>query len=103
MDGSRIETKGEIEAELSHYFLKILNEYVHDRERDITQITHSIPSTITRENSEMLIKMVSLQEVEEAINQMSLGKAPAPDGFTSNFFHHFWDMVKEEVVEIVEE
>ena len=34
---------------------------------------------------------------------MALGKAPGPDGFTSNFFHHFWDMVKEEVVEIVEE
>ena len=34
---------------------------------------------------------------------MALGKAPSPDGFTSNFFHHFWDMVKGEVVEIVEE
>ena len=34
---------------------------------------------------------------------MALGKAPSPDGFTSNFFHHLWDLVKEEVVEIVEE
>ena len=34
---------------------------------------------------------------------MALGKAPGPDGFTSNFFHYFWDMVKDEVVEIVEE
>ena len=34
---------------------------------------------------------------------MALGKAPSPDGFTSNFFHHFLDLVKEEVVEIVEE
>ena len=103
MDGSRIETRGEIEAELSHYFSDILNEDVHDKGRDIAQITHSIPSTITRENNEMFIKLVSLQEVEEAVNQMALGKAPVLDGFTSNFFHHFWDMVKEEVVEIVEE
>ena len=44
-----------------------------------------------------------MQEVEEAVNQMALGKAPGPDGFTSNFFHYFWDMVKDEVVEIVEE
>ena len=34
---------------------------------------------------------------------MALGKSLGPDGFTSNFFHHFWDMVKEEVVESVKE
>ena len=34
---------------------------------------------------------------------MALGKALGPDGFTSNFFHHFWEMVKEEVLEIVQE
>ena len=34
---------------------------------------------------------------------MALGKSPGPDGFTSNFFHYFWDMIKEEVVGIVEE
>ena len=60
MDGSRIETRGKIEAELPHYFLEILNEDVHDRERDIAQITRSILSTITKENNEMLIKLVSL-------------------------------------------
>ena len=34
---------------------------------------------------------------------MALGKAPGLDGFTSNFFHYFWDLVKEEVLEIIEE
>ena len=34
---------------------------------------------------------------------MALGKAPGPDGFTSNFFHYFWDLIKEEVFEIIEE
>ena len=51
----------------------------------------------------MLIQPVSLQEVEEAVNQMVLGKSLGPDGFTSNFFHYFLDMIKEEVVGIVEE
>ena len=44
-----------------------------------------------------------MQEVEETIDQMALGKAPGPDGFTSNFFHLFWDLVKEDVLSIVEE
>ena len=34
---------------------------------------------------------------------MAHGKAPGPDGFTSNFFHFLWDIIKEKVWEIVEE
>ena len=34
---------------------------------------------------------------------MALGKAPGPDGFTSNFFHHLWGLIKGEVFEIIEE
>ena len=51
----------------------------------------------------MLTKLVTMQEVEEAVNQMALGKAPGPNVFTSNFFHYFWDLIKEEVFEIIEE
>ena len=89
MDGSRIETCREIEEELNHYFAEILNEDIHDRERDIAQTTRLIPYSVTREDNEMLVKPVTLQEVEEAVNQMALGKAPSPDGFTSNFFNYF--------------
>ena len=88
----------EIEEELNHYFAEILNEYLQDRERDIVQITRLIPPSVTREDNEMLVKPVTLQEFEEAVNQMALGKSPGPDGFTSNFFHYFWDMVKGKVV-----
>ena len=34
---------------------------------------------------------------------MALGKDLGLDGFTSNFFHYFWDLIKEEVFEIIEE
>ena len=29
--------------------------------------------------------------------------SPGPDGFTVNFFHHFWEMVKMDVGKIVED
>ena len=87
MEGGRIETCREIEEELNYYFADILNEDLPDMERDIAQISRLIPPSVTREDNKMLIQPVSLQEVEEAVNQMALGKAPGPDGFTSNFFH----------------
>ena len=34
---------------------------------------------------------------------MAQGKAPSPERFTSNFFHFFWYMIKEDVWTIVEE
>ena len=51
----------------------------------------------------MLTKPIGIQEVEEAMNQMELGKDSGVDGFTTNFFHYFWALVKQEVWEIVEE
>ena len=44
-----------------------------------------------------------MQEVEVALEQMAYDTSPGPDGFTIDFFHHCWDLVKEEVLEIVEE
>ena len=64
MEGGRIETHREIEEELNHYFAEILNEDLQDRERDIAQITRLIPPSFTREDNEMLVKPVTLQEVE---------------------------------------
>ena len=34
---------------------------------------------------------------------MALGRYPGLNGFTSNFFHYVWDIVKEEVLNIMEE
>ena len=88
-DGSRVETRQEIEVELTLHFSKILREDGGDRSQDIEQITSLIPRVVTGENNEMLTKPIEMQEVEQAFNQMDLGKALGPDGFTTNLFHHF--------------
>ena len=80
-----------------------MTEDRRDRRKDIERITRLVPKVITREHNEQLLKHVSIQEVEEEVNQMDLGKALGPDGFTTNFFHFFWDSIKVEVLEIVEE
>jgi len=43
------------------------------------------------------------QEVDTAMQQLKEGKAPGPDGFTTTFFHSFWDLIKEEVWKVVGE
>eukprot|EP00253_Pinus_taeda_P012568 PITA_12568 len=58
---------------------------------------------VTEDHNLLLLKPISLQEVENVVHQLKTGKAPGPDGFTSNFFQHFWDLVKWEVWQVVEE
>lgn len=47
--------------------------------------------------------MVTLEEVETTMNQLKEGKSCGPDGFTSNSFHKFWDLIKMDVWQVVEE
>jgi hypothetical protein len=41
--------------------------------------------------------------VDEAVKDMPPGKSPGSDGFTPDFFHHCWDMIKKDVWEVVKE
>ena len=71
-----------------------MSEDQADRRQKIEKITRLIPRVVTQEHNEMLVKPIDLQEVEEAMNQMTIGKPPGPDEFMANFFHHLWDMIK---------
>ena len=84
-----METRGEIEEELTNYIKGIMTEDGIDRNQDIGHIIALIPRTVTREDSEILNKPISMEEVENVVSQMAQGKAPIMDGFTTNLVHFF--------------
>ena len=63
-----METRREIEEELSQHFSDILKEDGGDQSRAINRITDLIPRIVTKENNEMFFKPVSMQEVEEFLH-----------------------------------
>jgi len=46
---------------------------------------------------------ILMQELEEVVFQIKYGTALGPDGFTINFFHQFWDILKNDILNIVED
>eukprot|EP00253_Pinus_taeda_P032484 PITA_32484 len=101
--GDRIEKHEDMEKEFRDHFQEILKEPPGSREAAIKAITKHIPKLITEDQNKNLLQQVSMQEVEEAMAQLKDGKAPGPDGFTANFFHEFWELIKGEVWDLVEE
>ena len=98
-----MEDDGDIEKELLKYFKTVHQEIDINRLLAINKILPHIRNVITDDHNQLLLHPISLQEVELAMKQLQEGKAPSPDGFTSNFFHRFWDVIKEEVWQVVEE
>jgi hypothetical protein len=69
----------------------------------ISKITGHIPSLITKEHNETLMRLITQEEVDQAVKEMPLGKDPWPDGYTTNVFHYCWPMIRVEVWKVVEE
>jgi mannosylglycoprotein endo-beta-mannosidase len=65
---------------------------VEDFNSDIPQLSHD-------ENS-ILIADFSEKEVFDAIDQMEKNKAPGPDGFPAEFFQNFWDLIKDDLMDM---
>ncbi|WVZ91838.1 hypothetical protein U9M48_037961 [Paspalum notatum var. saurae] len=53
--------------------------------------------------NEILIAPFSEREIREAIFSMDHNKAPGPDGFPAEFYQHFWDIIKEDLMYMFED
>eukprot|EP00253_Pinus_taeda_P009857 PITA_09857 len=101
--GIKVENHEEIESTLVNYFKQMHQEPNCDRTQAIEEITRNIPKLISEEHNQMLLRLIDIQEVEHAVCHLKAGKAPSLDGFTSNFFHSFWELINMEVWQVVEE
>eukprot|EP00253_Pinus_taeda_P024684 PITA_24684 len=75
-EGHLIHSQEEMEVELTHYFSSLLKEQRNDHDQDIKKITKHIPKILTKEHNKILLRKVSLQEVEDVVTGIPNSKAP---------------------------
>jgi exonuclease III len=101
--GDTLHSHADLETHLVDYFQDLLTEPIGDRQAAINKVTQNIPLLVTQEQNDALLRPFTLEEVDQAMQDTPKCKAPGPDGFTSDFFHSCWQMIRTEVWEILEE
>ena len=101
--GNTVREHSKIEAELINFYQDLLTETKEYKTEAIQKITRNIPSLVTPEKNAALTRPITQEEVDQAVKAMPPGKAPGQDRFTTDFFHHCWDLVKKDIWEVVEE
>eukprot|EP00253_Pinus_taeda_P029777 PITA_29777 len=91
------------EAKKSVEIKNITQENIPDRDQSIRGITRHIPKLVSREENFNLNRPITEEKVSEALKDMQNGKAPCPDGFNVNFFKACWHIVKEDILNMVED
>ena len=72
------------------YFEKLFSTSYPSR---ISKVTNTIPTRVTDEMNQWLIKEFTREEVVTALQQMHPTKALGPDGMSTIFFQKYWDIV----------
>lgn len=90
--GSWLKGKKEIKQEIVGY---IQNLFTTDGPRCWEESLACINPIVTVEMNEVLLQLVSIDEVKSAAFQLGALKTPGPDGFPGLFYQQFWEVVHE--------
>ena len=93
----------DISNEAMRYFASLFREDSEGESVEEAHVLSCIPSLVSQEMKEHLMRAISLEELERTVFQMKKGKAPGPDGFPIEFFQEFWDIIKIDLLEVVQE
>lgn len=88
---------------LFQHFHGIAQETISDKEQFIRDLVGHIPKLVTREDNFNLNRPVTEEEVSEVIKEMQNGKALGSNGFNVDFFKACWEIVKQDIMNVVED
>ncbi|XP_059068347.1 uncharacterized protein LOC131858890 [Cryptomeria japonica] len=101
--GELLSSSPEMFREAVQYFESLFREDSQGGSPEEAQVLSCIPSLVTEDMNQQLMRDISLEELEGVVFSMKRGKAPGPDGFPIEFFQEFWDIIKFDLLAVVHE
>ena len=44
-----------------------------------------------------------MEEIKNVVFKMAHNKSPGPDGFTAEFYQHYWELVKDDLKDLLDD
>lgn len=67
----------------------------------LNQVIQAIPTTVTADINQMLLRPFVANEVLAALQSMCPDKSPGSDGMSAMFYQHYWDHIGTDVTTVV--
>ena len=83
-------------AEVAISYFKNLYSFAYPTH--ISEVLDTIPTKVTEDMNQSLIKEFTRKEIEVALNQMHPTKAPGSDGMSAIFFQNYWIIIGNDVI-----
>jgi hypothetical protein len=95
--------QGELKEEAVNYFKFFFKASGHPSTTEQVKVVGLFSRLVNVEEARSLHGPVNLGELKEVLSLFKKDKSPGPDGWTVEFFTHFFDLVGEDLLEMVEE
>jgi hypothetical protein len=92
-----------IKSEALHFFRSFYQESTDNRIVEQIEAVRQYPRLVMEEEVHVLERSVTKEEVLDVLKGFMKDKSPGPDGWTVEFYLHFYDLVAQDLVEAVEE
>jgi hypothetical protein len=87
----------------TNYFKNFFKETNEISILDQVKVAEIFPKMVTEIEAKNLFRPVGLEELRKVLKKFKVDKSPGPDGWTVEFFVHFFDLVGEDLLNMVEE
>lgn len=93
-NGEVVEDRRRLKFFITKHYKSLFQSHASDRREKVFQCVHP---KVTGEMNEALLKLVTEEEVKNALGSIGDLKALGPDGMSAIFYKKFWNIVGEKV------
>jgi hypothetical protein len=102
-DGNQVKGQADLKLAATKYFGKFYKARGDLFNPQKIEVTELYPRMVQPEDTDFLMKPVTVEEIKNVLNKFQRDKSPGPDGWTVEFFTYFFDLVSDDLVQMVEE